>query len=162
FGIARTLLRMADEDAKPNAQRLREYGEAGRASLEMQLYSDAPIYSDLETVKLADSLAMMTEQLGADHEQVKKVLDGKSPRDRAAELVKGTVLADVEQRKKLGKGGKTAISASADTMIRLARLVDPRARELRTAFEQQVDEPQRQAYAKVAAARFAVLGSTTY
>jgi hypothetical protein len=29
-------------------------------------------------------------------------------------------------------------------------------------FEQQVEEPQRQAYAKVAAARFAVLGSGTY
>jgi hypothetical protein len=29
-------------------------------------------------------------------------------------------------------------------------------------FEQQVEEPQRQAYAKIAAARFAVLGSGTY
>src|SRR3954451_22876749 len=47
-------------------------------------------------------------------------------------------------------------------MIQLARLVDPRARELRTQFEQQYDEPQKQAYAKVASARFAVLGSTTY
>ncbi|HMC10900.1 MAG TPA: S46 family peptidase, partial [Pirellulaceae bacterium] len=162
FGIAKTLTRMADEDAKPNAQRLREFGAAGRASLEMQLYSDAPIYMDLETVKLADSLGMMAEQLGGDHEQVKKVLDGKSPRDRAAELVKGTTLADVAARKKLASGGKAAISASTDPMIRLARLIDGRARELRTMFEQQVDEPQRQAYAKVAAARFAVLGSTTY
>jgi hypothetical protein len=67
FGIAKTLTRMADEDAKPNAQRLREFGAAGRASLEMQLYSDAPIYADLETVKLADSLGMMAEQLGGDH-----------------------------------------------------------------------------------------------
>jgi hypothetical protein len=47
-------------------------------------------------------------------------------------------------------------------MILLAKLIDPRARELRTIFEQQVDEPRRQAYAKIAAARFAVLGSSTY
>ena len=47
-------------------------------------------------------------------------------------------------------------------MIRLARLVDARSRELRNVYEQQVDEPQRQAYAKVSAAQFAVLGSGTY
>jgi hypothetical protein len=162
YGIARTLVRMADEDAKPNAQRLREFGEAGRASLEQQLYSEAPIYPDLEMVKLADSLGMMTEMLGADHEMVKKVLDGKSPRDRAAELVKGTSLVKVDERRKVAKGGKSAISNSTDAMIRLVRTIDPRARELRTQFDQQYDEPQRQAYAKVAAARFAVLGSTTY
>jgi len=162
YGIARTLVRMADEDAKPNAQRLREFGEAGRASLEQQLYSEAPIYPDLEMVKLADSLGMMTEMLGADHEMVKKVLDGKSPRDRAAELLKGTSLVKVDERRKVAKGGKSAISNSTDAMIRLVRTIDPRARELRTQFDQQYDEPQRQAYAKVAAARFAVLGSTTY
>src|SRR5687768_18038813 len=39
-----------------------EYGEAGRESLEQQLYSEAPIYKDLETVKLADSLAMLLEK----------------------------------------------------------------------------------------------------
>jgi hypothetical protein len=162
FSIAKTLVRMAAEDAKPNAERLREFGEAGRASLEMQLYSDAPIYSDLETVKLADSLGMMTEMLGADHEMVKKILNDRSPRDRAAELVKGTSLAKVDERKKVAQGGKGAISSSTDVMIQLARAIDPRARELRTQFEQQYDEPQRQAYAKVAGARFAVLGSTTY
>ena len=162
FSIARTLVRMAAEDAKPNDQRLREFGAAGRASLEQQLYSEAPIYADLETVKLADSLGMLMEDLGAEHELVKKVLDGKSPRQRAAELIKGTKLADVAERKKIAAGGQAAIDASQDAMIQLARLVDPKARELRTAYEQQVDEPQRQAYAKVAAAKFAVLGSTTY
>jgi hypothetical protein len=162
FGIARTLVRMAAEDKKPNAERLREFGEAGRASLEMQLYSDAPIYTDLETAKLADSLSMLMEQLGADHEITKKVLGGKSPRERAAELIKGCTLIDVEARKKVAKGGQQAIESSKDPMIQLVRSIDPRARELRKVLEQQVEEPQRQAYAKVAAARFATLGSSTY
>lgn len=161
FQIARTLVRMAEEDQKPNAKRLREFGEAGRSSLEQQLYSEAPIHRDLETVKLADSLGMMVEELGADHKLVKKVLDGKSPRDRAAELVKGTKLDEVEERKKLA-AGPDAIAASEDAMIVLARSIDARARELRTILEQQVEEPQRQAYAKIAAARFALLGSSTY
>src|SRR5262249_44943274 len=157
FTIARTLVRMAEEDAKPNAQRLREYGDAGRASLEQQLYSEAPIYSDLETVKLADSLSMMMEQLGAEHEVVKLVLDGKSPRDRAAQLVQGTKLAQVAERKRIAAGGSGAIASSNDAMIKLAKAVDARARKLRMRFEQEVEEPQRQAYAKIAAARFAIL-----
>lgn len=160
FSIAQLLVRMAEEDQKPNAKRLREFGQAGRESLEQQLYSESPIYLDLEMVKLADSLGMMMEHLGAEHELVKLVLDGKSPRARATQLIQGSRLADVAERKKLATG--TAIAASDDAMIRLARSVDARARELRKTFEQQVEEPQRQAYAKVAAARFATLGSTTY
>jgi hypothetical protein len=162
FSIARALVRMAEEDAKPNAERLREFGEAGRASLEQQLYSEAPIFSDLETVKLADSLGMMLEKLGTEHALASKILAGKSPANRAAELVEGTKLADVDVRKKIAAGGAAAISGSMDSMILLARLVDSRARELRMSFEQEVDEPQRQAYAKVNAARFASLGSSTY
>ena len=162
FGIAKTLVRMAAEDAKPNAQRLREFGEAGRASLEQQLYSEAPIFADLETVKLADSLGMMMEQLGANNDTVKLVLAGKSPRVRAAELIAGSKLADVAERKKLAAGGQAGIAASTDTLIKLAVAVDPRSRELRKRFDEQYDEPQRQAYAKLAAARFAVLGNTVY
>jgi hypothetical protein len=67
FGIAQTLVRMADEDAKPNADRLSEFGDASRESLEQELFSAAPIYADLETVELADSLGMLLEQLGAEH-----------------------------------------------------------------------------------------------
>ena len=59
FGIARTLVRLAEETAKPNAERLREYREANLESLEQELFSEAPIYDDLETVKLADSLGML-------------------------------------------------------------------------------------------------------
>ena len=36
FGIARTLVRMSDEDQKPNAERLPEYTAAGRESLEQR------------------------------------------------------------------------------------------------------------------------------
>ena len=42
--IARMLVRLADESAKPNADRLREYAEAGLDSLKQQLFSEAPIY----------------------------------------------------------------------------------------------------------------------
>jgi len=81
---------------------------------------------------------------------------------RAAELIAGSKLADVAERKKLAAGGQAGIAASTDTLIKLAVAVDPRSRELRKRFDEQYDEPQRQAYAKLAAARFAVLGNTVY
>ena len=162
FDTAMTLLRLAQESPKPNAERLREFSEANLESLKLQLFSEAPIYDDLETVKLADSLGLMMEVMGADNELVKKVLAGKSPRDRAAELIHGTTLKDVAVRKQLADGGMKAIDASNDPMIELAKLIDPAARRIRQTFEQQVDEPQRQAYGKITNARFAVYGSSVY
>jgi hypothetical protein len=47
-------------------------------------------------------------------------------------------------------------------MIALARLVDAPSRAVRKAYEEQVDEPLRQAYAKIARARFAVHGTGVY
>jgi Peptidase S46 len=162
FGIARTLVRMADERAKPNADRLREFRESNQESLEQSLFSEAPIYEDLEIVKLADSLGMYIELAGAEDPLVQKVLGGISPQDRAAQLVKGTKLKEVAERKRLAAGGQQAIRQSNDSLIELARLVDGPARELRKVFDEQIEEPKRQAYAKIAAARFAVTGADTY
>jgi hypothetical protein len=162
FDIAIKLVRLAEETSKPNSARLREYSEAGLNSLKLELFSDAPIYEDLETVQLADSLGMMTETMGQENEFAQMVLAGKSPRDRAAELIRGTTLKDVAVRKRLADGGLKAIQASNDPMIQLARQIDPESRRIRQEFEQQVDEPQRQAYAKIANARFAVYGSSVY
>ncbi len=165
FTIARQLVRMAEERAKPNSERLREYRESNLESLQQELYSEAPIYPDLETIKLADSLSdWLTATSGGPAEDplVAQVLDGKSPNERAAELIRGTKLIDVAYRKQLGEGGLAAINASSDPMIRLARLVDPRAREIRKRFEDTVDEPQRQAYAKIADAVFRTGGGETY
>ena len=64
FIIARTIVRLVEEDAKPNAERLREYGDAGRASLERALYSPAPIYPEYEQAKLARSLAFWRQTMG--------------------------------------------------------------------------------------------------
>jgi hypothetical protein len=162
FGIARTLVRMAEEDTKPNTERLREFSDAGRESLEQELYSTAPIYDDFEQAKLTDSLGFLTEVLGGDHAIVKKVLAGKSPSARAAELVRGTKLKDAEERKRIAKGGKKAIDESKDPMIQLAKLVDADARAIRKKFEETVEEAERQAYAQIAKAVFETQGTSVY
>lgn len=162
YGIARGLVRLADETTKPNAQRLREYAEAGLDSLKQRLFSEAPIYPDLATVKLTDSLSYLLEKRGAENAFVKQIMDNLSPSARAAQLVSGTKLADVNFRKRLAAGGSSAIESSDDPMIALARTVDPKAREVRKLYEETVEEPLRQAYAKIAKAKFAIEGTDTY
>jgi hypothetical protein len=162
FMIARTLVRLADESEKPNAERLHEYSDAGRESLEQELFSEAPIYSDLETLTFGDSLALMVETLGTDHWMVKAALDGKAPKERAAELVAGSKLADVAERKRLAKGGKKSIEESKDPMIEFAKRMDVTARIVRKQLEEAVEEPQRQAYAKITKAKFKISGTSVY
>jgi hypothetical protein len=162
FVIARTLVRMAAEDQKPNAERFREFSSASRASLEQQLYSTAPIYEEFETAKLADSLTFLAEALGGDHPVVKRVMANKNAESRAAELVRGTKLKDVAERKRLAQGGQAAIDQSTDSMIQLAKLVDPESRSLRKEFEDKVEEVERQAYAQIAKAVFETQGTSVY
>ena len=162
FGIARTLVRSAQERDKPQAERLREFIDSNKQPLELQLFSEEPIYEGFEILRLADSLASLSEQLGHDDPLVVKVLAGKSPVDRAAELVNGSKLKDVATRKKLYEDGLPAVTASKDPMIELALLVDPESRELRKVMENEVEEPQRQAYAQIAKVKFALEGTSTY
>ncbi len=157
FSIAKTLLRLPEETKKPNGERLREYRESNLESLKQDLYSEAPLYDDMETLELADSLANWIEVQGADDPLVKQVLNGKSPQQRASELVRTTKLHDVAARKRIAEGG-----AETDSMLEVARIVDPRSRQLRKQVEDNVQEPLRQAYAKIANAGFKVSGGDSY
>src|SRR4030095_10404626 len=78
FGYARTLVRLAEENEKPDAKRLPEYTSARRAALLGALYDTAPIYDDLEKIKLANSLAFMQSEYGANNSLGKKVLTGNT------------------------------------------------------------------------------------
>ena len=161
FGIARTLVRAADEHPKENSRRLREFQEAGRISLELDLFSNEPIYRDMETLKLANSLMVLCAKLGANNDLVEKIMAGKAPQERAAELIAGTKLDDVSVRKSLYEGGKAAIDASSDPMILLAKLVDGPARVERDHLEEEA-EILLQSHEKIATARFAIEGDSTY
>jgi Peptidase S46 len=158
YPIARHLVRLPDELAKPNGERLREYRDSALESLKFQLFSPAPIDDRLERAKLTASLTFLAEQLGGTHPIVAKILKGQSPEARAAELVAKCKLFDVAERKKLFDGGSAAIKSSDDTMIQLAAILDADARAVRKRFESEVEEPERQAYAKIAKARFAAFG----
>lgn len=161
FKYARRLVRAGAERAKPNGERFPEFRESNKESLELDLFSTAQIYDDMEQLTLSDSLTDLAAFFGAEDPLVKQVLDGKSPTDRAAELVKGTQLKDPAVRRKLYEGGAAAVAAANDPMIELASLIDVPAREARAAWEAQ-DEIKQQAYSEIAQARFAVKGTGTF
>jgi hypothetical protein len=162
FGIARTLVRAAEELPKPDAQRLRGFNDANLPSLKVQLLSKAPIYPDLEVLQLTFAFTKIREELGSSHPFVKKLLGKESPRSLATRIVKGSKLADPKLREQLLSGGKSAIAASQDPLIQLATLVDPDARAIRKRYEEEVEAVVRKNSELVAQARFDVYGTQIY
>ena len=160
-GFAEKIVLMATEDTKPSAQRLREFRDSARQSLEQELFSEVPVYDDLERSLLADELSRLAEDRGGNDPLVKNVLAGRSPRARAAEIIAGTKLGNAEARKALAKQGLDGIKNSTDPLVDLIRKMEPEYRKLREATEA-IDEQERQAYAKVTEAKFAVGGDSVY
>ncbi len=161
FEIARGLVRLAAETTKPNADRLKEYRESALKSLELKIFSPAPIYPDFEEARLAHSLAEWRKDMAGDP-LVERVLRGRSPAEAAREFVRGTRLADVENRRRLAAGGLSAIEASDDPMIKLALAVDAEARRLRKIQEDEVEGVEAANYAIIARALFEAKGETIY
>ena len=161
YDLALTSVLRAAEDEKPNGERLREFTDSGRESLVQDLLSEAPVYRDLERAKLADELSRMAEKRGGDDALVVKVLAGKSPRERAAELIEGTKLDDINVRKRYLEGDLGQIRKSKDAMIALARDLESEYRRLRT-INEELDERERQAYSKITAAISKLQGDSGY
>ncbi len=162
FGYARTLVRAAQERAKPTAERLPEFGDTRLPLVEKRLLDARPVDAPLEQLYLEHWLLKTREYLTADAPQTKLLLGKESPEGLSARLVAGSKLADPAVRKALWDGGLEAIKASDDPMIRFVLAMDPAAREIRKAYEASVTAPVDAAAEKIAKARFAVLGDSVY
>ena len=162
FSYARTLVRAGAEREKPTEERLRRYRETALPRLQQVTLAPRPIYPDIEELRLSFSLEKMREWLGPDSRYVKAILGSHSPDTEARALVAATKLGDPEVRKALWEGGTKAIEASDDSMVRLAIRIDTDSRALQQRWEDEVEAPLVAASEKIAAARFAVLGTSTY
>jgi hypothetical protein len=165
FEHARALVRAADELAKPNETRLKEFSDAAWPATREELLSTAPIYKDLEQLKLAFGLTKLRETLTTDDPFVQKVLGKQSPEQLATALLKSK-LGTVAERKKLldalAKGDRTLIDKSTDPMIVFARKVDLEARAVRSRYENEVTAVIDRASEVIAKARFAAWGTAVY
>jgi hypothetical protein len=159
--IARGVVRLAEERAKPNEQRLADYRESALPSLEASLYAAVPITASMEIAVLSDYFRFLGESLGAGDPLVLEILGGRTPEDAAGRYVGTTKLADVGERKRLAADAG-AVRDSQDGMIRLARLIDPESRRLRKMYEDRVEAVLNSSAAKIAMARYRLHGASEY
>lgn len=166
-GIAKMLVRLADEMPKKSEDRLREYRDSNLPSLELQLFSPAPIEPSLEVERIAFGLENMKMFVGAKTPAVRAALAGKEPRSRAEEVVKGSKLADVAVRKavyeRIKKGeGKAALDELKDPLVEMIRGYDKDARALRKTYEDEVEGTERTYNGRIAEAMGKVYGTSVY
>jgi hypothetical protein len=150
------------ETKKPDGERLPGFHDSQLDSLRHRLFSPAPIYPEFEIARMTGALTLDVKELGPNDPFLKAVLDGRSPKDAAEYLVKGTKVADPAFRKSLIDGGQAAVDASTDPFIVMARRVDPIRREQIKWFEDNVDSVDQRAGELLGKARFAVYGKNTY
>ena len=161
-GLAVQIVTYVAEIKKPDGERLPGFHDSQLESLKHRLFSPAPIYPEMEIVRMSGALDLDVQELGADDPWLKAVLDGRSPKDAANYLVSGTKVADPAFRKSLVEGGQAAVDASTDPMIAMARRIDPIRREQIKWFEDNVQSVDQRAGELLGKARFAVYGKNTY
>lgn len=160
--IAAKLVRSAEERRKPDGERFEEYRDASLPALELDLFSTAPIHDELEQLRFEDGLVRLGRILGGGHPAVRDALGGIGAQTRASTLLSGTKLRDVAFRKKLYEGGSVAIEECDDPMIQFALTMDKHARPLREKYEKEFESIEKDAYAKIAKARFEMHGDRVY
>ncbi len=160
--LAQQIVQYVAEIKKPDGQRLAGYHEAQLESTKLALFSPAPIYPEMEIARITGALELDIAENGLNDPWVKLVVGNKTPREVAEALVKGTKLGDAEFRKKLVEGGEAAVASSDDTMIVLARKLDPIRRELVKWMEDNVASVEQRAGEQLGKARFAAFGKTTF
>jgi hypothetical protein len=160
--LAMNLVQYVAEIKKPDANRLPGFHEAQLESLRYRMLSPAPIYPGMEIARIAGALEQDVAEMGAADPFLKMVLDSRTPKQAATEIVNGTRLAGPAFRKQLLDGGAAAIEASTDPMIVLARQLDPMRRELIKWQEDNVQSVEQRAGEQLGKARFAVYGKSAY
>ncbi|MDZ4320771.1 MAG: S46 family peptidase, partial [Phenylobacterium sp.] len=162
FLWARTLVRGAQERAKPSAGRLPEYADSRLAAVQSGLFAERPVYPSLEQVRMEWWLSKTREWLTVDDPRMGVLLGVESPESRSARLVEATTLGDPTVRRALWEGGLAAIEASDDPLIRYLLTLQEPTRAVRSDWEARVEAPTARASEQLAAARFAAYGDSVY
>ena len=162
FLWARTLVRGAQERAKPSDQRLPEFADSRLSAARTALFAEKPVYPELEQIRMEWWLSKTREWLTVDSPYVRPLLGRESPEQLSARVVSGTKLADPAVRRALWEGGLAAIQASDDPMIQYLLSIQEPTRAIRTEWEEKVQAPTDRGSEAVATARFAAYGDAVY
>lgn len=158
--IAQQIVTYHIETAKPNGKRYAEYRDARLEAFRSSLLSPAPIYPEMEEAALTAWMVEARNILGVNDPFIKVALGDAEPSEVVGRAVRETKLIDPAARKALLEGNATAVAASTDPMITLARRVEPVIRALREWNEKNVIDVETANGTKIAQARFAVYGKS--
>ncbi|HJQ11132.1 MAG TPA: S46 family peptidase [Gemmatimonadaceae bacterium] len=126
--LAAGLVRVATEAGKPDSARLTQYRGPGLENIKRQIVAPNPIDTAYERLAIAAQLRAAQSELPANDPFLRIALNGKSPEQAAADLVRNTRITDPAVRQQLVTAGLPAITSSTDPLIVFARAVDPMAR----------------------------------
>ncbi|HLA14846.1 MAG TPA: S46 family peptidase, partial [Gemmatimonadaceae bacterium] len=123
--LAARTVRVALEQAKPEADRLPAYRGTGIDAIRSAVLRQVPIDTAFERLILTAQLEAAQTDLQPGDPFLRAALGGRTPEAVAASIVRGTRIGDSTFRASLLNGGTAAIAASTDPMIVLARDLDP-------------------------------------
>ena len=160
--MAVTLVRYVKEVEKPDSERLDGFHESELPQLRFHLFSQAPIYRDLEAVLLEVAFREALDNLPAGHAFSKAVSALGNPAEASRRLIFETELVEVDFRKSLAKGGRKAVEKCRDPLIVFARHIEPITRKAERWREKVWESVLTPASEAIAQARFAVYGKKVY
>lgn len=162
YNWARDIVRGAQERAKPNAERLPEFGDARLPQVEQRLFAERPTYPAVDEVQLAWWLSKTREILTVDDPRIRTLLGDESPEALARRLATATRIGDPAVRRQLWQGGLAAVRSSDDPLIRFLLRIQDITRAARSDYEGRVQAPTDRATEALARARFAIYGTSLY
>jgi hypothetical protein len=125
---AGAIVRLPQQSATPDSARLPQYRGDGLGQVRQMVLASQPVDTALEKLALAAYLTAAQRALPRSDPYLALVLGGRSPEVAAEALVDGTKLGSADARRALVEGGASAVAASTDPMIVLARRIDPLSR----------------------------------
>jgi len=135
LAIAGVLLRLPEQGALPDSARLPAYRGEGLDKAKALVQGDVPIDKEVEKATLAGQLTAARKELPASDPYLNAILQGRSPEVAAEALIEKTSLADPAARKALLDGGASAVKASNDPLMVVARKIAPLSRNVAMRME---------------------------
>jgi hypothetical protein len=161
YDIAKKLVRLSAEKDLPNEKRLTAYLDTELDTLELQILSSEPIYTDLEITLLEDGLIRLEKVLGKTHPLIESIFQEKTPKEAAQFLITESCLADLEQRKQFYQDLKK-VKSSKDPLLDFAKAIDVYGRAILKEKEESLDAVQNESYKEIASCAFKQYGSSLY
>jgi len=157
LNVAGLLVRAPAEMQKPDGERMGIFRDQAKAQLDRFL--GGPTDTLMERRMLTAWLQAMAKELPATDPVRRVALGDRTPEAAAAALVGATTLTRPDQVRLLLDGGQAAITACADPIVALARVIEPLEREMGARITALRDQEAQQDE-RIARALLAVFGNS--